>query len=377
MGRLLGIASCAAFAMTLLCCVADASTIPASPIDLRSQFMLQLFGETNDVGASVAAAYGDRSSESPLRELVLGAAKHPEVVAYAAGSSFVPTFAVIVAQRTPDARLFAAAAQKSALNAAAFVPTAQPVSPDLKQAGSAAARLGAGDSYAMGTYQPEAPQAVISPEPGTLSFQPLGTEQTAEQHQDDLLSAAASAPDAQRSAGSISQTLHVGPESFQGRTQGTQVQSQAASIDDASYGAGANFDVRAGARKLNVDVSSSYEHLLRNDASSFSSSNLGGTGWQLPGDNVPLAVPNYADVSKLAVGANVAVPVFKGLTLNLNYDAARMLGGYGLPGVTNLDAIDNSYGGGLTLSIPRFSSTLSVSAQQQHYQDNIAPLNTS
>ena len=44
-----------------------------------------------------------------------------------------------------------------------------------------------------------------------------------------------------------------------------------------------------------------------------------------------------------------------------------MFGGYGLPGVTNLDAIDNSYGGKLTFEIPHSSSTLSISARQLHY----------
>jgi hypothetical protein len=383
MGRLLGIASVAALAGALLCGVAGASTIAAPTIDLRSQLLLCLFGETTDSGAAQAAAYGDRNGESPLRNLALDAAGVPANVAFVPDAA-MPTFAVAIREPgSTDLRLLAAATarSRSMVDEAAFAPTAQPVAPDLGQAGKdAAARLAGAAreqaSYTVGTYQPEAPAAVISPEPGSQSFEPL-REPAPAGPQANFLATAGSVPGSQSSGVSVAKTLRVGPEQFQGRAGGASLQSQQAALNDNSYGAGANFDVRAGARNVNVDVSSSYEHLLRNDATTFSSSNLGsGTGWQLPGDDVPLAVPNYADMSRLAVGAAVRVPVVKGLTLNLNYDAARLLGGYGLPGVTNLDAIDNSYGGGFTFSIPRLSSTLSVSAHQQHYQDNILPANT-
>ncbi len=64
------------------------------------------------------------------------------------------------------------------------------------------------------------------------------------------------------------------------------------------------------------------------------------------------------------------------MTLGLNYNAQRLLGEYGLPGIGNLDAIDNSLGGRVTLAIPKWSSQISLSASQYHYQDNIAPANT-
>ncbi|MBV8283698.1 MAG: hypothetical protein JO175_03555, partial [Candidatus Eremiobacteraeota bacterium] len=38
--------------------------------------------------------------------------------------------------------------------------------------------------------------------------------------------------------------------------------------------------------------------------------------------------------------------------------------------------IDNAYGGGLTFALPHSSSTLSLSAYQYRYQDNILPANS-
>jgi hypothetical protein len=86
-------------------------------------------------------------------------------------------------------------------------------------------------------------------------------------------------------------------------------------------------------------------------------------------------VPNYADLNRLSVGAGVSVPVVRGLTLNLNYDAQHLYGGYGLPGLLNLDTINNTYGGNLTFTIPRISSSLSIGAYQDRFQDGAQPIN--
>jgi hypothetical protein len=167
--------------------------------------------------------------------------------------------------------------------------------------------------------------------------------------------------------------MHVGPVAFQGRVESASGQASQIALRDNAYGAGANFDVRAFRRNVSFDVSSNYEQLQRNDANFSTSAATTAGGWELPGSDVPLAVPNYANMSKLSVGAGVKVPVFDNLTLNLRYDAARMLGGYGLPGVTNLDAFDNTYGGKLIFAIPHSSGTLSIGAQQSRYQDNVLP----
>jgi hypothetical protein len=73
------------------------------------------------------------------------------------------------------------------------------------------------------------------------------------------------------------------------------------------------------------------------------------------------------------LGAGLAVPVFHGLTLNLNYDAQRLYGGYTLPGLVDLDAVNNKYAGGLTYNIPYSSSSLSISAYQTRLGDSLLP----
>jgi hypothetical protein len=162
---------------------------------------------------------------------------------------------------------------------------------------------------------------------------------------------------------------------FEGHAEGASTEAPQASLHDNTYNAGASFDVRTGQRNLNVNLTSSYEHVARND-SAFSSSTLDSTSaWQLPGAAAPFVIPNYADLNRFSVGAGVAVPVLRGLTLNLNYDAEHFYGGYGLPGLMNLDAVNNSYGGKLTFDIPHTANTLSVSAYQNRYQDSVLPIN--
>jgi hypothetical protein len=55
----------------------------------------------------------------------------------------------------------------------------------------------------------------------------------------------------------------------------------------------------------------------------------------------------------------------------------HLYGGYGLPGLVNLDAINNTYGGKLTFNVPDASKTLSISAYQDRFTDSLLPLNGS
>ena len=168
-------------------------------------------------------------------------------------------------------------------------------------------------------------------------------------------------------------SVHLGRLQFDGQYSGAESQQPASTGENSSYDAGANFNVRAGGHRVNVDVSSSYEHLMHDDTISSTPSLASAAQWEIGGE-IP-SLPTYADMSRLAVGANVALPVTRTVTLGLNYNAQRLLGEYGLPGAGSLDAIDDSYGGKVTLAIPRWSSELSLSAGQYHYQDNLAPAN--
>ncbi len=63
------------------------------------------------------------------------------------------------------------------------------------------------------------------------------------------------------------------------------------------------------------------------------------------------------------------------MTLNLNYGIQHMYGGYGLPGLYNLDTVNNTYGGKLTFNIPDATKTLSISAYQDRFNDSVLPNN--
>ncbi len=169
--------------------------------------------------------------------------------------------------------------------------------------------------------------------------------------------------------------LQLGRVGFEGHVAGASTQTPQLSLDDTAYNAGADFDVHAGKRNLRVNLSSAYEHLARSDGTNFTASTLDSNTWHLPQPGAPVVVPNYADLNRLSLGAGLAVPVLHGLTLNLNYDAQRLYGGYGLPGLVNLDSVSNTYGGKLSFDIPRTSGTLSISAYQDRFADGLLPLN--
>ena len=348
MRRDIGVVGLAALAVALLFGVAAAAELPAaSGPDLGPQIMLRLFGETTDSSASFFAERGDRSSESPLRELALQVRRPGDDVAFAAGAA-----PAAGAQGSGDRQLASDdAAYLDAAAAAGFARAAVRFSPP----GGARDDAVAGDSssYALLTaaYQPVAPAASISPDPGTLAFGPA-------------------------SSGGAPLTLQVGRVQFDGHAGAAAAPSSQLSPHDNSYDAGANFDVRAGKRNLNFNLSSSYEHLAGDETGGLSSGTFDpASSWVLPGGDAPGVVPNYADLNRFSIRAGLAVPVVRGITLDVNYGAQRFYGGYGLPGLLNLDAANDFYGGKLTFQMPSSSSSLSISASQNRYQDALLPVN--
>jgi hypothetical protein len=347
---------------------ASAISTPAS-YNFGAAAFRALFGETTDASATLAASYGDLASESPMREFAIASAPQKS-----ADDAFAPSLSstITFAQERP-ARPSAAVASNVddfagrvfAPNATRFVPVAfyEPV-PAI--ALEVPRRLDVG--------QPQAPYAAPSDSSPSLASAPapvvsFGNSAYSQKPANPLT--AGFVP----SSVAVPVSMHLGRLQFDGQVGGTETQASAQSDSDNAYNAGANFDVRAGARRVNLDVSSSYEHLMRDDTISYSSALPVASKWEIGGDAAP-ALPSYADMSKLALGANLAVPVTTTMTLGLNYNAQRLLGEYGLPGIGNLDAIDNSLGGRVTLAIPKWSSQISLSASQYHYQDNIAPANT-
>jgi hypothetical protein len=345
--RIVGVMANAALAVALSSAMlrAESLTLDASHADLGSALMMRLFGEVSDSNASFAAAYGDRSSESPLRELALQIASVNK--ARAPGVAFTASHVASHDVSNGDVSYLAQAAAAGLLrNDAPFNGQPTSDSPATTQPAASSALLTA-------AYQPVEPFPNISPAPGTLAFgAPVPTP-----------------------AESGDRNLQVGGINFEGHVGGASTQSPQLSLHDTAYNAGADFDVRAGQRKLRVNLSSAYEHLARTDGTNFTASTLDTNAWHLPQPGAPVVVPNYADLSRFSVGAGLAVPVLRGLTLNLNYDAQRLYGGYGLPGIVSLDTMSNTYGGKLSFDIPRTSGTLSISAYQDRFADGLLPLN--
>lgn len=352
MRRVVALVAAAALAFARSSAIGAAAGPPVGldRFDLGSQLMLRLFGETSDSTASFAAAYGDRASESPLRDLAL------QVVPAGAKAPYLPSG---VAAAFAEDRF--ALRDLSSDQTAASAPAARfDLGPSVVHF---SAPSPAQDDLAIeppgprftAAYQPVPPEPAISPEPGTLAFAP---------------------PDVQP-IDTLSSTTKIGAVYFEENAEGVSTQTPQLALPDASYSADANFDVRAG-RGVNLNLSSAYEHVAENDAEAFPVAPVGSaSSWQLPGAGAALTVPNYADLSRLSLGAGVSVPVVHGLTLNLNYDAQRLYGAYGLPGLVNLDAVNDTYGGKLTFNIPQISSALSIGAYQDRYQDNLLQMNGS
>lgn len=362
--RRVGVVANAALAITLCCGVARAGFAPSAPrIDLGSELMLRLFGETSDSTAAFAAAQGDRSGESPLHELALQIAPARERPSFTTSSDIAATWITGTSPAVPSVDLSSAAAALDAGLARSGVHFAPP-----SQSRDDVVTLMPSSALLTATYQPVAPAPDISPAPGTLAFgRPLTSTPSLQSFEP---------PPSPAVPSFVPVAAQVAGVKFEGHLEGASSEASQLSLRDNSYGAGANFDVRAGRRDLSLNLNTQYERVSRNDLSTFSTSTLSSaSSWQLPGADAPLAVPNYADLNRFSVGAGLAVPLVRGVTLHLNYDTAHLFGGYGLPGLMNLDAINNSYGGRLTFNSPDSSKALSISAYQERFTDSVLPIN--
>jgi hypothetical protein len=363
-----GVALAGALAVALSPLLALASPLSVPAYDLRTQLFLRVFGETTDWRASIAAAYGDAYGESPLRDLALQPGSDQPPSGFSSVVASAPTFAAATVERRPgDDRYFdlAQTVRERLLQDNAAI--AAPAAPNADAAVAGVAPIAnTTPAFTVAAYQPVDSPASVSLQSGAVSFEPIAVSQQ------DL--ASAMLPGATTAHVSSPATVRLGPVRVEGQLQGASAQLRQPSLLDSTYGAGANFALRAGGRNVDVGVTGTYEELTRNDAA-LAGSSLNAQ-WQLPGGDAALVIPSAANMSRLSLGAGVAVPLINGLTLNLNYDTARLLGSYGLPGLTNLDAVDNAYGGGLTFAIPHSTSTLSLSAYQYRYQDNILNANS-
>ena len=166
--------------------------------------------------------------------------------------------------------------------------------------------------------------------------------------------------------------VRVGHVRMQPHVEGAQSDVPSLALKDNAVNTGATFNTRVGAQKFDIDVSSGFEHLTLNDPTLNSSSFDQTANVQMGDGKLPVLIPAYADVSKHTVAAGVGVPVARNVTLNVQAETQHLLGGYGAPGLSNLDARNNVYGGKVTFQLPHAAS-VSLSAKQYRYQDNLTP----
>lgn len=336
MRRFVTVVASAALLMAPFFAVAEAAGLPQpGQFDLGAQLMLQLFGENSDDGASFAAEHGDRTSESPLRDLAL--AVKP---AFTKPSSSVG-IGTAFAENSVALRDLSGGQDASLGDTVRLSPASSALHFSIAPSTDESSMLEAPNAHFTAAYQPVPPVPSISPGPGTLAFTPPQIDTT------NFTPSATSQLDA----------------------------AAQSALTDSSQG-GTNFEVRAGKHSVNLNLSSSYAHAGPSDAQSFLVTTPdANAAWQLPALSAPLAAPNSTDANRLSLGAGLSVPVVRGLTLNVNYDAQRLYGNYGLPGLLNLDTINNTYGGKLTFTIPRTSSSLSIGAYQDRLEDSILSIN--
>ncbi len=383
MRRTLGVIAVAVLATVLCSRATQAAGVPslAYSSDLSAGLLQRVFGESADARFALEARYGDPNGESLLRSYAFHVALVPHPALAAALPSDLLSDAAELAARygrqisqslatgTPAYEPIALGAQRqfgiSLETPAPLVAAYQPVAPPP----AAAAGPGTFDLSYGGSRDAQAVSPIVS---FTPIFSPIhgfdagfsGTPKALEYGS------------AQADSVSVPVPVRLGKLRVQTRFEGAQVQSPQLSLDESASGIGANFDVRAGNRNVNIDLSSRFEHLTRNADATFASSNFDGTSTlQLPNDRAPILIPAYADVSKRTLSTGIAVPVTRSLTLGMQYDSEHLQGGYGTPGLSNLDANNNTYGAKLTFALPHSASAISLSAKQYRYQDNLIPTN--
>ena len=384
MRRTAAILSTIALTAALCCRVVFAASVPslAYRIDLRASLLQRVFGESADARFALEASYGDPGGESLLRSYAFRVALAPRP----------PIEAMLPGDLLADAR------ELAARYGARLVQTPM-VSPRVRYGSTP---LGSSQTLGISlvtpgplvaAYEPVSPAPTLTSGPGTFNFSSAGGPPRSS----SLVSftpifspvngfdagfsgtsaGGSSFGNAPGATVSVPVAMRLGRLHVQTRFEGTQMQSPALALSDQASGIGANFDVRAGKRSVNVDLASRFEHITRNDTTAFASSNFDGTSTlQLPDNAAPVLIPAYADVSKRTISTGVAVPVTRSLTLGMNYDTQHLQGGYGAEGLANLDARNDIYGAKLTFALPHSASAISLSAKQYRYQDNLIPTNT-
>lgn len=180
--------------------------------------------------------------------------------------------------------------------------------------------------------------------------------------------------------------VRVGPVHFAGRVEGAQQQTDLPSVLDAQstrsterrYAAGTSFNVGHGPRRVNVDLSSSVEHLdptgaavpWAPDAKSISSAAKS----SLAAGEVPMVFyPSVNDVTRRGYNASVAVPVNSRVTVTAQYNTQHYLGTSDSLLTPTVDARKDAYTGKVTYEFPHSNSAVTLSARKYNFTDSFIP----
>jgi hypothetical protein len=309
------------------------------PFDFSGQVFASCFGESNDQQVAFTTAF-----DAPLRGLGFYTNASAPVAAARPVASALPAPAITISNPTYTAPLPLKEVSVAQLSTQLRVPSVE-------------------------YYESALPAPTDAPATHRFDLSALQMNQS----QLDAFTAAAAATGASnlQSTGAY-MPVKLGKLQFAPHAEAAQYNAQQSSTTaNGALGAGATLNVRAGARNLGVDLSSALEHVTLTSPQ-FSATNASAPS--LSGAQLPVFVPAYADVSAQTISTGVTVPVSRKLTANLQYDTQHLLGAYGVPGASNLDANNTIYGAQLTYNLKNWSA-ISLSTRQYRFQDNLLPSN--
>lgn len=366
MRRAVSVLSIGALVGTLWSAVAPASAFPSldvPTVSLSTELFNRCFSEPNT------------SSESPLGAFAFNVsptivvAAQPDVLVMPV-LSLSHLASMIATVPTPDA----AGVTMPASIAPAVRPSGEQLTLTTPQLAS--------PEPVVGYYQDAAPAPTVAPK--SLRFDLPNSDENTSLSFSPVLSSASGFNAPPIGAGTqsalpqtnanVSVPVRLGHVHLETHADAGESRSDAIAFKDTAYGGGATFDARIGKQKLGLDVSSHTEHVTVNEPVFDGSSLDGQSNFELT-NNLPVFVPAYADINKQTLSAGLAVPVNRRLTASLQVNEQHLVGGYGVQGLTNLDANNMIYGARLTYQL-KGTSAISLSANQFHFQDNLIPLNT-
>jgi S-layer homology domain len=151
-----------------------------------------------------------------------------------------------------------------------------------------------------------------------------------------------------------------------------------------NYTLASQFSFPAFGQKISANVSGTYENLRRNDTTAFQYYPINPTtqtfdptaflaAQAIPGGSLVSFYPNYVNMRHEVLSAGAAIPLTKGVGLNLTYSTQRYGGSYGTTLNQNISERKDFYTGSITYQIPNSNSSLQFQTRNYKYVDDVIP----